>query len=137
VADWLSRYWFSVTVGVVVLAVAAYRVRPAARPVIPAEILEPKSLATSALLALVPAALLLLAPHQSRAAGFLFQGAALLALSAMFFAASRASKHVALFALICWLSTSKVRPSVALWTRLFGALFFVCAVGVFATAAGI
>jgi len=137
VTDWLSRYGFTAAVALVALAVAAFRLtRQRSRPVVSAELYGSRSLAISVLLALVPASLALAAAHQSHAASHVLQGIALLVVAAMFFAATRLSKHVALFALICWLSTSELRPTRSVWTSVFGFVFLGCAVAFFATVSG-
>jgi hypothetical protein len=129
VREWLSQYWFSVTGACVVIAVVAYRVGHAKRSTgsNPAIWASP-SLSISVLLALLPVSLVVASFHQARHIEVALQAMACLFISLLFFAASRFAERVALFAFLCWLSTSSARPTRALWTSIYGIVFLGSAV---------
>jgi hypothetical protein len=133
-SEWLANYWFSLGGPCAVLAVAAYRLsqREIPAPKNPALWRRP-SLSISVLLGLLPAALLVASTHQARPAELALQAAACFVIVVLFFASTRYSESLALFALLSWLSTSSVRPTRALWTSVYGVLFLGCAIGLVVT----
>ena len=130
-SEWISRYWFSLTGAFVTIAFAAFwllkREARASHP----ELWQAPSLTLSALLASALVALYAVGTHQTGTVELAYEASFFALASMLFFAANRYAERVALFALICWLSTSSIRPTRALWTRVFGLLFLCGAIATF------
>jgi len=85
----------------------------------------------SLLLAAVPVSLFIAGAHQARHAEIVLQAISCLFISLLFLSATRFHERIALSAFLCWLSTSSVRPTPALWTRVYGILFLGVAAAVY------
>jgi uncharacterized membrane protein len=131
-SEWLSKYWFSVAGACIFIAVTAYQLshtkgKSGGHPAIWSR----PSLFISLLLASIPVTLFVASTYQARHTELVFQAIFCLFISLLFFLASRFSERIALFAFLCWLSTSSVRPTPALWTRVWGVLFLAGAFKVY------
>ena len=128
--EWIARYWFSLAGACVAIALGAYwlinRKARASNPVLS----QAPSVWSSGLLAFALLALYVLGAGQTGQAELVFEATFFALVSLLFFAANKYANRIALFALICWLSTSSIRTSRALWTRVFGLLFLGGAVAV-------
>ena len=128
-SEWLSEWWFSVAGACIAIAIAAYRLSHTQVPTRTNPVIwRSPSLSISLLLALLPILVFVASTHQARHTELALQATACLFISLLFFVASRFSERVALFALLCWLSTSSARPTRALWTSVYGIVFLGCAV---------
>ena len=127
-SEWLSKYWFSIAGACVVVAVTAYRLSHAqGRSGSDPAIWRGPSVSISLLLAALPISLFIVGAHEARHAELVLQTISCLFISLLFLSASRFRECIALSAFLCWLSTSSVRPTQALWTRVYGILFLVVA----------
>jgi hypothetical protein len=129
-SEWLSKYWFSVAGACIVIALAAYRLgqTEADSPGLNPAIWRAPSLSISLVLAALPVACFVISIHQAPSSTLALQVVGLTFISLLFFVAGRFASRVALFALLCWLSTSSVRPTRALWTSIYGIVFLGCAI---------
>jgi hypothetical protein len=129
--EWIARYWFSLAGALVAIALGAAwltkRENRASNP----ELWQAPSLTLSALFGLLLVALYVAGTHRTGRAELAYRASFFTLTSLLFFAANRYAERIALFALICRLSTSSVRPTRVLWTRIFGLLFLSGGVAAF------
>jgi hypothetical protein len=131
-SEWLSKYWFLVIGACVIVAATAYQLNHAGgkRESTPA-IWRLRSLFFSLLVVALPVALFVASSYQPRHTELALQAVSCLLISLLFFVASWYSERIALFAFLCWLSTSSARPTSAVWTRVLGVLFLGAAINMY------